>query len=225
MRLLDEDCLGHPLAVRCLAPTQESLDRALSWLGTDALRLKSDAAGRLRGSRPKPPKLDDALDVESVGRHVNEVSAVPLVQWGRSRVLLMGDAERGDLRRGVRSLSLGGVDVLKVAHHASSGSHDRDFQAAAAARVAIVTPFQYGRTPQPPQPAGLGLHQPPDGRLYLTDPPLWLTPPLRRAGVPGARTHADVTHPDSAASVSLDAEGGLTEPVLHGRALRWLPSR
>ncbi len=70
----------------------------------------------------------------------NEASAVALVRYGETRLLLTGDAERGEeewLLRHARDLL--DVDVLKVAHHGSRTSSGADFLDAATPRLALIS--------------------------------------------------------------------------------------
>ncbi|CAN5282769.1 hypothetical protein BH23GEM2_BH23GEM2_02810 [soil metagenome] len=70
----------------------------------------------------------------------NEASAVALVRYGGTRVLLTGDAERGEeewLLRHARDLL--DVDVLKVAHHGSRTSSGAGFLDATTARLALIS--------------------------------------------------------------------------------------
>jgi len=69
----------------------------------------------------------------------NEASAVALVQYGRVRFLMTGDAEEGEegwmLENGIDLRA----DVLKVAHHGSATSSTPAFLAAVRPRVALVS--------------------------------------------------------------------------------------
>jgi competence protein ComEC len=70
----------------------------------------------------------------------NEASAVALVQYGRVRFLMTGDAEAGEeewiLAHNADELS---ADVLKVGHHGSSTSSTDAFVAGVRPRVALVS--------------------------------------------------------------------------------------
>ena len=70
----------------------------------------------------------------------NEASTVALVQYGRIRFLMTGDAEAGEerwmLERGGRDLR---ADVLKVGHHGSSTSTTAAFLAAVQPRLALIS--------------------------------------------------------------------------------------
>ena len=70
----------------------------------------------------------------------NEASAVALVQYGRIRFLMTGDAERGEeawmLANGAADLK---ADVLKVGHHGSSTSSTPAFLDAVAPRIALIS--------------------------------------------------------------------------------------
>ena len=69
----------------------------------------------------------------------NEASAVALVEYGRVRFLMTGDAESGEedwmLARGADLHA----DVLKVGHHGSSTSTSPSFLAAVRPRVALIS--------------------------------------------------------------------------------------
>ncbi|HUF65177.1 MAG TPA: DNA internalization-related competence protein ComEC/Rec2 [Gemmatimonadaceae bacterium] len=70
----------------------------------------------------------------------NEASAVALVRYGDTRLLLTGDAERGEeewLLRHARDLL--DVDVLKVAHHGSRTSSGAGFLDATTPRLALIS--------------------------------------------------------------------------------------
>ncbi len=73
-------------------------------------------------------------------RDANEASAIVLVRVGRVRMLLVGDAERGEehwlLAHERRFLD---ADVLKVGHHGSSTSTTPEFLSAVSPRVALVS--------------------------------------------------------------------------------------
>jgi competence protein ComEC len=70
----------------------------------------------------------------------NEASAVALVQYGRIRFLMTGDAEQGEegwmLEKGTVDVN---ADVLKVGHHGSSTSSTPSFLSAVAPRVALIS--------------------------------------------------------------------------------------
>ena len=70
----------------------------------------------------------------------NEASAVALVQYGRIRFLMTGDAEAGEedwmLTRDADALR---ADVLKVGHHGSATSTTRSFLDAVQPRVALIS--------------------------------------------------------------------------------------
>jgi competence protein ComEC len=70
----------------------------------------------------------------------NEASAVALVQYGRVRFLMTGDAEAGE-EEWILAHNADGLraDVLKVGHHGSSTSSTDAFVAAVHPRVALVS--------------------------------------------------------------------------------------
>jgi competence protein ComEC len=93
---------------------------------------------RLDGVRIRFLAPDSAWTVSL--RDPNEASAVALVEYGRIRFLMTGDAERGEeewmLARGVTELR---ADVLKVAHHGSSTSSTPAFLDAVNPRIALIS--------------------------------------------------------------------------------------
>ena len=69
----------------------------------------------------------------------NEASAVALVQFGRIRFLMTGDAEGGEEAWMLENAADLKADVLKVAHHGSSTSSTPSFLEAVQPRVALVS--------------------------------------------------------------------------------------
>jgi competence protein ComEC len=73
-------------------------------------------------------------------RDANDASTVALVQIGRVRILLVGDAEAEEERWMVdRWGDALGADVLKVGHHGSSTSSTAEFLDAVRPRVALIS--------------------------------------------------------------------------------------
>lgn len=73
-------------------------------------------------------------------RDPNAASVVTRVDYGRTRFLLMGDAERGEEERlTARDADALRADVLKVGHHGSSTSSTEAFLAAVQPRVAVIS--------------------------------------------------------------------------------------
>jgi hypothetical protein len=206
------DWLGDMVRVRALLPTTTSKLHAWNQLGTpDVL--------------PVIPGVP--ADVETLDDRVNELSAVLLVEWGTTRVLLGGDAELGAVGRGWRAVDLKGpIHLVKVPHHASSGAFHEHLWKELAPKLSVVTPFQHGAGAQPPQRRGLDPFALHTEQLLLTSPPDWL---VRTAsggiggGVISSRPHT-VADPESAVVVNLDAKGAMRWS-LHGRARRYLPER
>ena len=113
--------------------------------------LEQAAAHRVAWHRVRP---GDSLTVEGVSirfiapdsawtstlSDANEASTVALVQYGRIRFLMTGDAEAGEeqwmLDREEHGLR---ADVLKVAHHGSATSSTPAFLTAVKPRVALVS--------------------------------------------------------------------------------------
>jgi competence protein ComEC len=69
----------------------------------------------------------------------NEASAVALVQYGRIRFLMTGDAEAGEEEWMLANSADLKADVLKVGHHGSSTSSTSDFLDAVRPRVALIS--------------------------------------------------------------------------------------
>jgi competence protein ComEC len=134
---LHPDAYWDAAYVAASGPYRASLERA--------------AAGQVAWHRVHP---GDSVDVDGVGirfiapdsawtatlSDANEASAVALVQYGRIRFLMTGDAEAGEeqwmLQNEARGLN---ADVLKVGHHGSSTSSTPEFLAAVRPRVALIS--------------------------------------------------------------------------------------
>ncbi|MHB2034279.1 MAG: DNA internalization-related competence protein ComEC/Rec2, partial [Gemmatimonadaceae bacterium] len=72
--------------------------------------------------------------------NANAASAIALVRVGRIRMLLVGDAERGEEAWLLaHAPGLLAADVLKVGHHGSSTSSTPEFLAAVSPRIALVS--------------------------------------------------------------------------------------
>ena len=112
----------------------------------------------------------------------NNDSLVLRVCYGRSCMLLTGDAEQALERELIRSGKSLRADVLKVAHHGSGSSTSAAFLEAVQPRVAVVST---GR-----------------GNIYL--PAAQVMHRLRALGVTSLRTDLD-----GAVSIGLDRQGGI----------------
>jgi hypothetical protein len=150
----------------------------------------------------------------------NLTSGALLVKWGASAVLLAGDLLLGvdpksGWQRG-RSYVQGNVQVVNVAHHASSEAHDDVLWATMQPALAIVTPFQYaneGKKRQPPRPEQIeALAR--SSVVAITSPPKWKSKTNVLPMTPARLTEAK----RNAVAVSLDAAGNITRFVLAGAA-------
>ena len=159
----------------------------------------------LRRARAEP--LPD--DVEDRHGEVNEASGALLIRWGRAGVLLAGDALKGTVD-GHRGWSWwrarrdhDEVQVVNVAHHASSGAHDDELWAMLRPRLALVTPFKRSAGRNPPQPEMLRKLLASGAEVGLTARPQWwetadhglrgfteASAPVPATGIPGRAPRA-----------------------------------
>jgi hypothetical protein len=89
----------------------------------------------------------------------NLISGSMLLRYGKTRILLMADAERplwrdweAERQRRRRLRRVKGVHLVKVAHHASDNGYHAALYASACSGtrpVAVLTPFQRGESPLP----------------------------------------------------------------------------
>ena len=186
------------------------------------------------------PLEEEDVEPRSRAGDPNDVSGALLVEWGKARVLLGGDALRGDGAHHEGWAAADWIDqdvqVVKVAHHASSGAHHAPLWARMKPRISIVTPYADASGCQPPRESQLRellrtsrvfLTAPPswwDGRLYLDgfDTGARVRPmgtPLTAVTGAGARTpRVGSRDPESAVAVTLDAEGEVRELCCSGQA-------
>lgn len=156
----EADCRGHRLRVRSLLPTTTSRFRAWRHHRT-----------------PATSAAPVETDIEQLDADVNDLSAVLLIEWGDTRILLGGDAEVGGQGRGWTAADVPDrIDILKVPHHASSGAFHQPTWERLRTDVAIVTPYMHAAGSQPPQPAGLDSFAKHARRLFVTSPPDWHRP-------------------------------------------------
>lgn len=170
----------------------------------------------------------------------NDISGALLVEWQGARVLLGGDALRGraEHHEGWASASWidGPAQLVKVAHHASSGAHDSGLWDRLRPAIAVVTPYKSAAGKQPPREEQLvRLLQ--TSRVFLTAPPDWWpdrqhlegfedvrapsTHGTPLAALEGAHAHAPragTRDPYSAVAVTLDRWGDVLAVTCAGEA-------
>jgi len=146
---------GDGLTIQFLTPQDKALSDYRDILEDSAKNYIADASGRLISFNPewKPPHL----------KH-NLISGSILLEYGKTRILLMGDAEKTLWQE---FLGTGGtippVQLIKVAHHGSPNGYLSDLyetMCAAGEPIAVITPFDRHRFPLPTQDgiAGLKTH-------------------------------------------------------------------
>lgn len=173
----------------------------------------------------------------------NLTSGALLVRWGRSAMLLAGDLLRGTAPHSGWELARrridGEVQVVNVAHHASVKAHHGDLWAAMRPALAIVTPFMFGESANPPRPEQISALARTEAVVAITSPPAWKDEsgnprPMHPGGSPvrtfGARNTALALTPSgstdairNAVAVSMDAGGRIMRLVLAGQADVYLP--
>jgi len=169
----------------------------------------------------------------------NEISGALLLRWADASVLLAGDSllGRADHHEGWAAADWihAPVQIVKVAHHASSGAHSADLWQRMQPSVALVTPFKNAAGKQPPQEEMLRELSTRTDVLVVTSCPNWWpgtgtvraepiweqTPPV--AGTPLANSKPAI-HGYGAAAISIDAAGLLKRAVLAGSARRVRPN-
>lgn len=115
----------------------------------DALRVAASGGSEWRRVAPGDSMLADGVRITFLApdsawtatlADPNEASAIALVRYGATTMLLTGDAERGEeewlLRHAPEFLD---VDVLKVAHHGSRTSSGAAFLDATSPRLALIS--------------------------------------------------------------------------------------
>jgi competence protein ComEC len=152
--------LSHPLAdhvgggASVIAALHPSAYWDGAYAGTSPPYRASLIAARDRHVLWKHVRPGDSLVVDGVRLHVlapdsawlvglrdpNAGSVVVLAEYGTIRMLLMGDAEKGEEERLVRAYGAGlRADVLKVGHHGSNTSSTEPFLALVRPRVALIS--------------------------------------------------------------------------------------
>ena len=147
----DDHVGGAPAVLGALGP-RLYLDAAYAG-GSDAYRASLAIAAR-QGIAWRRVHPGDSLVIDDVVfrvlapdsawtaslRDANDASAVVLVEYGRIRFLLTGDAEMSEEAWLVRTAGAGlRADVLKVAHHGSRTSTSPEFLAAVKPTVALIS--------------------------------------------------------------------------------------
>ena len=171
----------------------------------------------------------------------NRISGALLLSWGRTRVLLGGDALcEKDPYAGWDGLErrVGKVHLIKVPHHASAGADSEGAWAQMRPDLAVVTCVKNARNDQPPRPDMLEKLLKRGGDLVLTSPPSWWTEerhgliawpsawskPPRASGpsnpalVRRAKPRSAANKHENAVVVRLDDQGNIARVQLHGAA-------
>jgi competence protein ComEC len=109
-----------------------------------------------------------APTAETLRGKVNNTSIVLRVEYGRTALLLTGDAEADAESEMIRSGQPLACDVLKVGHHGSRASTSEEFVAAARPRYAVISVSANNRMGYP-HPEVLERLEKTGARLYRTD--------------------------------------------------------
>jgi len=196
-------------------PTTTALHRALG---------KNSAAG-------EPPAEDQEPVLGETD--ANEISGAMLIRWGAASVLLAGDSliGRANHHEGWAAADWipAPVQIVKVAHHASSGAHSDELWDRLKPQVALVTPFRNAVGTQPPRETMLSKLCAATEILVLTARPAWWAKrsvlsarPAWDIAPPLAGTPFDCAQPASqsygAVSVSIDKAGTVKRVVAAGAA-------
>ncbi|MEP7119631.1 MAG: MBL fold metallo-hydrolase [Byssovorax sp.] len=166
----------------------------------------------------------------------NLTSGAVLIRWGQAAVLLAGDLLRGDEHHSgwqrARLQITHPVQVVNVAHHASKEAHDDTLWKTMKPKLAIVTPFKFGKSPNPPRPDRIELLAR-SAKVAITSPPDWkgeLGPPVgerllspntfvpRNGALPPIVPKNRHDARNNAVAVSLDPTGKITQLILAGQA-------
>ncbi|MEZ4312130.1 MAG: hypothetical protein R3F14_29230 [Polyangiaceae bacterium] len=144
-----------PLQVESVLPTSAAVRRA-----------EVDAYKVLGAKDPDARRLDP-----------NRISAALLVTWGKTRVLLGGDALTGEAESfaGWDGLQfpLEKVQLVKVPHHASEGAYSTERWREMNPDLAIVTCVKRATANQPPRPEMLQRLLETGSRVVITSRPQW----------------------------------------------------
>ena len=211
-----------PILVRSLLPTTRAVIQAQQ----DAAR-SMETTGPVDGrKRPFDP---------------NRISAALEIVWGRTSMVLGGDALcDDDAQCGWPSVVRGGVapaQFVKIPHHASEGAHSVDLWKLLRPALAVATCVQHAANGRPPRPEGLEALLRTGARVVVTAHPDWWpreprgirhrgapwAPAVKGRSAPGAlEPHAvtapDLSNPSNAVVVRFDDSGHIDGVRLHGGA-------
>jgi len=188
------------------------------------------------------PGIDDAKRIFDP----NRISGALRIAWGKTRVLLGGDAlVEGDPHAGWEGVPnpIGRVHFVEVPHHASHGAYSERLWQEMKPELAVVTCVKNAKNDQPPRPemlarllrggATLAVTSQPawwtEERHLLAEQPSWAGPAApkaeRREVDPGnpalagkARPQPATNKHENAVVVSLDDHGAIVDVQLHGAA-------
>jgi len=217
-------CCGRELEITMCSPTDRDIHFASRHL-TESIK---NVLNGLRGTHyPNPDP--------------NVISASLLIRWGKAKVLLAGDLLSGTNKYGgwgeAGKLINGPVQVVNVAHHASSGAHDAELWARMKPKLAIVTPYRRAKENNPPRPEMVRQLLESGAKVVITSPPDWPSDelqgfewsrPLDDSGsgnaVPmkncaiSATKASGYSDRNNAVAVSLNSDGSIGRLVLGGQA-------
>jgi hypothetical protein len=157
---------GGRLQVKCLTPGDASCLRYES-LSSDVsaaalaiilarAKVRSRLLARLRSFLTSILPRRKNLRIPTINH--NLISSAIVFQHGKTRLLLMADAEKplwedwSQEAMAVRRLRTEGVQLFKVAHHGSANGYFEQLYSSAAPAgdsLAVLTPFERGRAPLP----------------------------------------------------------------------------
>ena len=215
-RMLNERIGGYDLSIVSVAPSLNDIDRAQQEL----LDLVDDRQPRSK------PRFDPNL-----------TSAALIISWNRTKILLGGDLVCGKGKFEGWSTASPRIperqfQVVKIAHHASTGAQDWDLLRRLKPKLSIVTPFRNATNRQPPRPADIKrLIE--NSRVAITSLPKWPADPKKpqpcvqipsRPAPPRHNNILTIAGPDpinNAVCVSLNPNGRITQFLLTGEARRY----
>jgi hypothetical protein len=209
----------HPLTITACGPADGDLDEAIK-----------DLFAALQVVRKGRATMGKRFDV-------NRLSGAILLQWGGASVLLGGDLLRGTGPHSGWELARSRIDrevqIVNVAHHASEEAHDEALWTRMRPALSIVTPFMFGKKPNPPRPEQItALAR--TSVVAITSPPVWEGEPLRPKPMHPRGSPIRTFEPRNSAlsltpsntggsirnavAVAMDATGAITHFVLAGEA-------